>query len=152
MPLPERDLSYFIDVTLAHLNKLAGNEIMSREPTIEFQSLVFSGCTGLIHLKGGVEGFIYLTASQNFIQHVSRFNRGRFTEEQAREVMADIAGTVANNVHKRFGPVLHASAPHVFSTVPDDPIEMPPAVFVLPLTLHNEHAYFVLGISNSPFL
>jgi CheY-specific phosphatase CheX len=150
MPLPERDLSCFIDVTLAHLNKLASNEIVLNDPTIEFQSLVFSGCTGLIHLKGGVEGFAYLTASQAFLQHLSHFNRDRFTENNAREVMTEIADTIANNVHKRFGPTLNISEPRVFNTVPDDPIEMPPAVFVLPLVLHNEHAFFVLGISHSP--
>ena len=152
MPLPERDLCYFIDVTLSHLNKLAGNEILSRDPTIEFQSLVFSGCTGLIHLKGGVEGFVYLTASQHFLQNISHFTRGRLTDENAREVMNEVVNTVANNVRKRFGPALHVSEPRVFNTVPDDPIEMPPAVFVLPLVLHNEHAYFVLGISHSPLV
>ena len=152
MPLPERDLTYFIDVTLSHLNKLTGNEIVSRDPSIEFQSLVFSGCTGLIHLKGGVEGFVYVTASQHFLQHLSHFNRGRFTDDNAREIMTDIANTIAHNVHKRFGPVLDVSQPRIFNTVPDDPIEMPPAVFVQPLTLHNEHAYFVLGISHSPLV
>ena len=152
MPLPERDLSYFIDVTLSHLNKLAGNEIVLRDPSIEFQSLLFSACTGLIHLKGGVEGFVYVTASQHFLQHLSRFNRGRFSDDNAREVMVEVADTIANNVHKRFGPALNLSEPRVFSTVPDDPIEMPPAVFVLPLVLHNENAFFVLGISHSPLV
>ena len=150
MPLPERDLSCFIDVTLSHLNKITANEIVPRDPTIEFQALVFSTCTGLIHLTGGIEGFFYLTASQHFLQHLSHFNRGRFTEDSAREVMADLIDAVANNLHKRFGPVINLSERRVFSTVPDDPIEMPPAVFVLPLVLHNEHAFFVLGISHYP--
>jgi CheY-specific phosphatase CheX len=150
MPLPERDLSYFIDVTLAHLNKLAGNELELRDPTLEFQALVFSSCTGLIHLKGGVEGFIYVTASHHFLQHLSHFNRGRFSDDNAREVMTDLANTIAHNVHKRFGPALNVSEPRIFNTVPDDPIEMPPAVFVLPLNLHTEHAFFVLGIAHSP--
>ena len=56
MPLHERDIHFFIDVTLAHLNKITGNEIALRDPTIEFQSLVFSAYTGLLHLKGGAEG------------------------------------------------------------------------------------------------
>jgi len=30
MPLHERDIYYFIDVTLAHLNKISGNEITLR--------------------------------------------------------------------------------------------------------------------------
>ncbi|MCE0497009.1 MAG: hypothetical protein LV481_03570 [Methylacidiphilales bacterium] len=150
MPLPEQDLCCFIDVTLSHLNKITANEIVSLDPTIEFQALVFSACTGLIHLKGGIEGFVYLTASQHFLQHLSHFNRGRFTEDSAREVMTDITDIIANNLHKRFGPVLNFSERRIFSTVPDDPIEMPPAVFVLPLVLHNEHAFFVLGISHSP--
>ena len=150
MPLPERDLSYFIDVTLSHLNKLTGNEIVLRDPSIEFQSLLFSACTGLIHLKGGVEGFIYVTASQHFLQHLAHFGGSRFTEDNAREVMGDVANTIASNVHKRFGPALNISEPRVFSTVPDDPIEMPPAVFVLPLILHNEHAFLVLGITHAP--
>jgi hypothetical protein len=152
MPLPERDLSCFIEVTLSHLNKISANEIMPRDPSIEFQSLVFSACTGLIHLKGGIEGFTYLTASQPFLQHLSHFNRGRFTEDNAREIMTDVANTIVNNLHKRFGPLINFSEPHIFSTVPDDPMEIPPAVFVLPLDLHNEHAFFVLGISHSPIV
>ena len=151
MPLHERDIYYFIDVTLAYLNKITGNEIVLRDPTIEFQSLVFSAYTGLIHLKGGAEGFIYITSSQPFLQHLysARSSRTRFTEENCRDVMTDITDTIANNVHKRFGPSLHVSEPRVFTTVPDDPIEMPPAVFVQPIVWRNEQAYFVLGLTSS---
>ncbi|MCE0482992.1 MAG: hypothetical protein LV479_02000 [Methylacidiphilales bacterium] len=148
MPMHERDIYYFIDVTLTYLNKITGNEISLRDPSIEFQSLVFSAYTGLIHLKGDAEGFVYLTSSQPFLQHLytSRHSRGRFTEENCRDVMTDITGTIAHNVHKRFGPGLHVSEPRVFSTVPDDPIEMPPAVFVQPMLWRKENAYLVLGL------
>jgi hypothetical protein len=151
MPLHERDIYYFVDVTLAYLNKITGNEIVLRDPTIEFQSLVFSAYTGLLHLKGGAEGFVYITASQQFLQNLcnSRQNRGRVTEENCREVITDLTGTIANGVHKRFGTTLHVSEPRIFSTVPDDPIEMPPAVFVQPLVWRKEHAYFVLGLASS---
>lgn len=150
MPLHEQDLHYFIDVTLVHLRKITGNEIVLRDATIEFQSLVFSACTGLIHLKGDAEGFLYLTASQAFLQHLhtSRHNRGRFTEENGREMMNEIIGVIAHSVHKRFAPGLQVSDPRIFSTVPDDPIEMPPAVFVQPLVWRKEHAYLVLGLSS----
>jgi hypothetical protein len=146
MPLHERDIYYFIDVTLAHLNKITGNEIVLRDPTIEFQSLVFSAYTGLLHLKGGAEGFVYFTASQQFLQHLSR---GRITEEECRKEMDDITGTLAHAMQKRFGTTLQISEPRIFSTVPDDPIEMPPAVFVQPLVWRKEHAYFVLGLASS---
>jgi hypothetical protein len=151
MPLHERDIYYFIDVTLAHLNKITGNEIVLHDPTIEFQSLVFSAYTGLLHLKGGAEGFVYLTASQHFLQHLynSHQSRGRATEENCRDVIADITGAIAHTVHKRFAPTLRISEPRIFSTVPDDPIEMPPAVFVQPLIWRKEHAYFVLGLASS---
>ena len=80
MPLQERDIHYFIEVTLAYLNKITGNEIVVRDPSIEFQSLVFSAFTGLIHLKGDVEGFVYFTTSQQFLHHLyaARHNRGAF--------------------------------------------------------------------------
>ena len=151
MPLHERDIHYFIDVTLAHLNKITGNEIVLRDPTIEFQSLVFSAYTGLLHLKGGAEGFVYLTASQQFLQYLynSRQSPSRITEENCRDVITDITGTIAHTLHKRFGPTLHISEPRIFSTVPDDPIEMPPAVFVQPLVWRKEHAYFVLGLASA---
>ncbi len=148
MPLPERDIYYFIDVTLAYLNKITGNAIVVREPTIEFQALVFSAYTGLLHLKGGAEGFVYLTASQQFLQqlYTARHSKAPFTEENCRDVMKDITTTISHNVHKRFGPALHVSEPRIFSTVPDDPIDMPPAVFVQPISWHNELAYFVVGV------
>ena len=151
MPLHERDIHYFIDVALSHLNKLTGNEIVLRDPTIEFQSLVFSAYTGLLHLKGGAEGFVYLTASQQFLQMLynSRPGRGKPSEENCRDVINDITGTIAHNVRKRFSPGLQVSEPRIFSTVPDDPIEMPPAVFVQPLVWRNEHAYYVLGLTSS---
>src|SRR5271155_2991093 len=136
MPMHERDIYYFIDVTLTYLNKITGNELVLRDPTIEFQSLVFSAYTGLIHLKGETEGFAYITASQQFLQHLytSRHSRGRFTEENCRDVINDLTTTIANNVHKRFGPEVHVPEPRIFSPVPDDPIDMPPAVFVQPLS------------------
>ena len=151
MPLHERDIHYFIDVALAHLNKITGNEIVLRDPTIEFQSLVFSAYTGLLHLKGGAEGFVYITASQQFLNYLynSHHSRGRATEENCRDVISDITSTVANQVHKRFGTTLHISEPRIFSTVPDDPIEMPPAVFVQPLVWRKEHAYIVLGLASA---
>src|ERR1019366_9656507 len=100
MPLHERDIHYFIDVTLAHLNKITGNEIVLSDPSIEFQSLVFSAYTGLLHLKNGAEGFAYLTASQQFLQHLysSHPSRGRATEEICREVIADITGAISHTV------------------------------------------------------
>jgi len=151
MPLHERDIHYFIEVTVAYLNKITGNEIVLRDPTIEFQSLVFSAYTGLIHLKGDAEGFAYLTASQQFLQHLhaARHHHGRVSEEHSRDLMSDLTGTIVHNVQKRFGPSLKLSEPRVFSTVPDDPIEMPPAVFVQPLMWRKEHAYFVLGLASS---
>ena len=150
MPLHERDIYYFIDVTVAHLNKVTGNEIVLRDATIEFQSLVFSGYTGLLHLKGQAEGFVYLTASQAMLQHLyaARHTRTRLLEENCRESMTEITHTIAVNARKHFGAALHISEPRVFSTVPDDPIEMPPAVFVQPLLWRKEHAYLVLGLSS----
>src|SRR5258708_38708934 len=102
MPLHERDIHYFIDVTLAHLNKITGNEISLRDPTIEFQSLVFSAYTGLIHITGGAEGFVYITASQPFLQHLYavRHNRGRLTEDNCREVLQEITDSIAMSVRK----------------------------------------------------
>lgn len=151
MPLHERDIYYFIDVTLTHLNKVSGNEIALRDPTIEFQSLVFSAYTGLLHLKGTAEGFVYLTASQQFLQHLINFNssRGRATEEDCRAAISEVTATIAQAMHKRFGAALEISEPRIFSTVPDDPIEMPPAVFVQPLVWRKEHAYLVLGLASS---
>src|SRR5277367_4635337 len=103
MPLHEQDIYYFIDVTLAHLNKLTGNEIVQRDPTIEFQSLVFSAYTGLLHLKGTAEGFAYLTASAQFLNYLynSQQAHGKATEENSREVIGNITGHVAREVHKR---------------------------------------------------
>jgi len=150
MPLHEQDIYYFIDVTLAHLNKLTGNEIVQRDPTIEFQSLVFSAYTGLLHLKGTAEGFAYVTASQQFLNYLSsRQHPGKTGEESCREAITDITSTVAREVTKRFGPKLDISEPRIFSTVPDDPIEMPPAVFVQPLVWRREHAYIVLGLASA---
>ena len=151
MPLHERDIHYFLEVTLAYLNKITSHEVVLRDPTIEFQSLVFSTYTGLIHLTGGVEGFVYITASQPFLRqlYTARHSHGRFAEENCLDVMNDITHDIAHNVRRRFGPALHASEPHVFSTVPDDPIEMPPAVFVQPFLWRNELGYFVLGITSS---
>ncbi len=151
MPLHERDIYYFLDVTLAHLNKVTGHEIVLRDPTIEFQTLVFFAYTGLIHLSGGAEGFVYITASQTFLQqlYTARHGSAPFVEENCRDVMKDIISTVAHNVQKRFGPTLHVSEPRIFSTVPDDPIEMPPAVFVQPIAWRNELAYLVLGLTSS---
>src|SRR5271169_2531339 len=116
MPLHEQDIHYFIDVTLAHLNKITGNEIVLRDPTIEFQSLVFSAYTGLLHLKGSAEGFVYLTASQQFLQHLynSRQSRGRATEEQCREVIEEITSTIAHGMLKRFGTTMRLSEPRIF--------------------------------------
>jgi CheY-specific phosphatase CheX len=151
MPLPEQDIHYFLDVTLTHLNKLTGNEIVLRSPTIEFQSLVFSAYTGLLHLKGGAEGFVYVTASQQFLGHLftSKGNGGRASEENCRDVIGEITAHVAQQVHKHFGAKLDISEPRIFSTVPDDPIEMPPAVFVQPLVWRKEHAYIVLGLASA---
>jgi len=151
MPLPEQDIHYFLDVTLTHLNKLTGNEIVLRSPTIEFQSLVFSAFTGLLHLKGGAEGFVYITASQQFLSHLhsAKVHNSRATEDDCREVIGEVTSHLAQQVQKRFGTKLNVSEPRIFSTVPDDPIEMPPAVFVQPLVWRKEHAYIVLGLASA---
>src|ERR1700683_5196309 len=111
MPLHERDIYYFVDVALAHLNKITGNEIALRDPTVEFQSLVFSAYTGLLHLKGGAEGFVYITASQQFLSqlYTAKGHNARASEENCREVIGDITSHIAQNVTKRFGITLKIS-------------------------------------------
>src|ERR1700761_5580726 len=106
MPLHEQDIYYFIDVTLAHLNKLTGNEIAQRDPTIEFQSLVFSAYTGLLHLKGTAEGFVYVTASQQFLHflHNSKHGPSKATDDDCRAAITDVTSHLAREVHKHFGP------------------------------------------------
>jgi len=151
MPLHERDISYFLDTTLTYLNRVTDNQIVPRDPTIEFQALVFSAYTGLIHLKGEAEGFVYVTASQSFLQIFStaRHSYRVMADETCRDALNDITTDLARNARQHFGPGFHASEPHIFSTVPDDPIEMPPAVFVQPLSWHDELAYFVIGLTPS---
>jgi hypothetical protein len=150
MPLPEQDIHFFIDIALTHLNKITGNEIALRSPTIEFQSLVFSAYTGLLHLKGAAEGFVYITGSQQFLSHVhsAKGNANRPSEEDCRAAIGEMTLHLAQQVAKRFGTTLKVSEPRIFSTVPDDPIEMPPAVFVQPLVWRKEHAYIVLGLAS----
>ncbi len=150
MPLPERDIHHFVDVTLTCLNQLTANEIALRDPTIEFQSLVFSAYTGLTRISGAAEGFAYLTASQQFLYqlYTARHNRGRFSDETCSDVMNDIICVITKSVQQRIGTTITLSKPRVFSTVPDDPIEMPPAVFVQPLFWRKEYAYLVLGLSS----
>src|SRR5271155_344481 len=114
MPLHEQDIHYFIDVTLAHLNKITGNEIVLRDPTIEFQSLVFSAYTGLLHLKGDAEGFVYITASQQFLQNLyNSQGHGRATEESCRDAISDITRTIGQQAHKHFGANLQISDPRI---------------------------------------
>jgi hypothetical protein len=151
MPLHEQDIYHFVDVTIAHLNKLTGNEIAHRDPTIEFQSLVFSAYTGLLHLKGAAEGFVYVTASQQFLQflHNARQGPSKATDDDCRDVITEVTSHLAREVHKHFGTRLQLSEPRIFTTVPDDPIEMPPAVFVQPLVWRKEHAYIVLGLASA---
>src|ERR1700749_1313707 len=105
MPLHEKDIYYFVDVTLAHLNKITGNEITLRSPTIEFQSLVFSAYTGLLHLKGNAEGFVYVTAAQQSLSNLyaAKGHNGRASEDNCREVIGDITSHIAQLVTKRFG-------------------------------------------------
>ncbi len=78
-----------------------------------------------------------------------RQSRGRATEEQCREVIGDITGTIAHAMLKRFGTTMQLSEPRIFSTVPDDPIEMPPPFSSSRFVWRKEHAYFVLGLASS---
>lgn len=150
MPLHERDIYHFVEATVTYLRKITENEVALRDPTIEFQSLVFSAYTGLMHIKGAAEGFVYVTASQQFLQqlYTARHSRARLAEENCRDVMHDIANTLAHQIQIRFGHTLKISEPRIFSTVPDDPIEMPPAVFVQPMLWRKELFYLVIGITS----
>ena len=150
MPLTERDIYHFVEVTVTHLRKITDNEVALRDPTLEFQSLVFSAYTGLMHVKGAAEGFVYVTASQQFLQqlYTARHSRARLAEENCRDVIHDIASALSHQVQARFGPTLKISEPRIFSTVPDDPIEMPPAVFVQPMLWRKELLYLVIGLTS----
>ena len=150
MPLHERDIYHFVETTVTHLRRITENEIVLREPTIEFQSLVISAYTGFMHIKGTAEGFVYLTASEEFLKNLftARHSRSPLIDENCRDVMHDIAGTIAHQSQARFGTMLKISEPRVFSKVPDDPIEMPPGVFVQPMLWRKELLYLVIGITS----
>ena len=57
MPLHEKDIYYFVDVTLAHLNKITGNEITLRDPTDESENAPGAHGSALDRVGAFQEGF-----------------------------------------------------------------------------------------------
>ena len=145
--LSEAELKYFVDANCRFFEKVAPDQLVLKDPFIEFSEPVFLDFTGLIEITGGHSGSVYLTMPRAMVLSLTRvMGEQETSEETLRDAVGEIASMISSNAREQFGPRLGISVPR--SLVGSEPAGLPlaPTRFVLPIGWQDEEAFLVIAL------
>ncbi len=145
--LSEAELHYFVDANSRFFDKVAPNQLVLKDPSIEFSDPVFLDYTGLIEITGRHRGNVYLTMPRAMVITLTRaMGEQETSDETLRDAVGEITSIISSNAREQFGPRLGISVPR--SLAGDEPadVTLAPTRFVLPIGWHDEEAFLVIAI------
>ena len=143
--MKESDLHFFIDSTLNYFREITDEEAVAGIPYVKREDPVVLDITGIIGISGKQKGCIYLTAPNKMLKDLGNIILGdtEYGQEELKDLIGEIANTIAGNVRNVYGSGFLISVPAVVLGKPKD-IAIPEKVsaFVVPLKW-QEHRSFL---------
>jgi hypothetical protein len=145
-----QDLTFCLEAADAFFKSALNPSVQLLPGSIEFQSLVFSEITALTPVSGFADGFFYLTGSKDFFIQLWRANDP--TPDSVPPSMEGFVEQAIRQIGNRLTQLTNEAnlgTIRVFTTIPDDLIEMPPATYSAVIDWQGDLAYFALGFNES---
>ena len=145
--LTEDELNFFVDANCRFFEKIVPDQIVLKDPSIEFAEPRFLDYTGVIEVGGRHSGNVYLTMPRALVVTLTRAMGERDdSEETLRDAVGEMASMISSNAREHFGPRLEVSVPR--SLVGEEPgsFVLAPTRFVLPIGWQDQEAFLVIAL------
>ncbi len=145
--MKESDLNFFIDSTLNYFREITNEEAMAGIPYVKRENPVVLDITGIIGISGKQKGCIYLTAPNKMLNDLGDIILGgtNHVQEELKDLIGEIANTIAGNVRNVYGSGFMISVPAVVLGKPKN-ISFPDKAssFVVPLKWQEHRSFLVV--------
>lgn len=143
------ELKIFVDGVANYFKRLGAAPLEVGVPYVKEGNGIISDITGIIGLTGKRRGGIFLTCSFAMIDEVIQMYSGAADQsmEARKDMIGEIANTIAGNASEAFGNDFQISVPVVITGKPDG-IDLPTRVpaFVLPIQWKGHKGHLVIGV------
>ncbi len=143
----ETDLHFFIDSTINYFKQVSEEKAVTGIPYIKGKDPIVLEYTGIIGISGKRKGSVYITATAEMLNELSKIILGMETNdsETLKDLVGEIANTISGNVREAYGSDFLISVPVVVQGIAED-IKLPEDIqsFVIPLSWKSFKAYLVV--------
>lgn len=149
--MKENNLNFFVDSILNYFKQTTGKEAVVGIPYLKEEEAVVLDFTGIIGISGKQKGSIYLTATHKMLEELGTIILADidYGQEELKDLVGEIANTIAGNVRDVYGSSFLISVPAVVVGRPHDirfPEELP--VFVIPIKWQKYQAFLVVCLED----
>ena len=145
--MKETDLHFFIDSTVNYFKELTNEEANTGIPYVKDDEPLVLEYTGIIGISGKRKGSIYITANQNMLGELAKAILGveEVDTDSIRDLVGEIANTIAGNVRQAYGSDFLISVPVVIDGQTRD-IKIPEEIlsFVIPISWKTYKSFLVV--------
>ncbi|HXM19025.1 MAG TPA: chemotaxis protein CheX [Candidatus Tumulicola sp.] len=147
--MTDSDLNLFVGIVVNYFQKIARQKPHLREPVIEFRPPSFLDYSGFIRLSGSNEGCIYITMPSAFLTEVlHRIGEKDVDDSLRRDLVGEMASTIASNAREQFGNQLHISVPETIQDGQQPSFAIPSTRFMLPIEWNDQLAYLGIALAS----
>ena len=141
------ELNFFVVANCRFFEKVAPDQLVLRNASLDLSTPVFLDYTGLIEITGQHRGNVYLTMPRDMVVSLTRaMGEEETSDETLRDAVGEIASMISSNAREHFGPRLGISVPRSLIGEESAGLHLAPMRFVLPMGLRDEEAFLVIAL------
>jgi chemotaxis protein CheX len=145
----DSDLNLFVGIVINYFQKVARQKPHLRDPVIEFRPPHFLDYSGFIRVSGSNEGCIYITMPSDFVTDVlQRIGETQIDDSLRRDLVGEMASTIASNAREQFGHQLQISVPETIQDGEMPSFAIPSTRFMLPIEWNDQLAYLGIALAS----
>jgi chemotaxis protein CheX len=140
----------FIELLKVYFSELTNTSVDFGKPYLEKDNIEYGDYVGVIHISGLCNGFICITATSSSLNSLieSVFHKSIADPNMVKDVLGEMANTIAGNARSLYGENFVISLPKVFSKN-GYKMDFKKVPIVLPFLWKNHKYNLILWFSKS---
>lgn len=145
--MKETDLHFFIDSLVNYFEEVTNEKPITGIPYLKDDDPVVQEYAGIIGISGKRKGSVYITATGEMLKALAKIiiDIDEVSSEDIKDLIGEIANTIAGNVRQAYGSEFMISVPVVIEGKAKD-IKLPDDIqtFVIPITWKEHNSFLVV--------
>lgn len=145
--MKETDLHFFIDSLVNYFEEVTEERPVTGIPYLKDEEPVVQEYAGIIGISGKRKGSVYITATTEMLKALAKIiiDVEDVSPEDIKDLVGEIANTIAGNVRQAYGSEFMISVPVVIEGKARD-IKLPDDIqtFVIPMTWREYNSFLVV--------